>query len=132
MKRIELKNGYADVPDNWIYYCLDNPMESEYLHVIEARCADSPHIYFASKDKGFGVDEENEIYSRIASEHPWFKYNYVDKQVEAVFENVDGSGRLLNVKEWNAAPTLCIFRVNDADIQYAIYPYGVKVYKLKD
>lgn len=114
MKKILLKHGYVQYPDNWVAVKNMDPAECDYSGVVEVRngykykCP--KFIFFLDHPVVDLTDEDEEkINKAIIEIFPDFQ-DIIDDHVE---EEYDENYNLLNPKEWDDAPTIGHFSIEE-------------------
>ena len=131
---ITMKNGTLICPDEWIHCNPEDAAQSEYAYVLEVSHVKEtlPHvIYFGTKPCGsLSLEEEQRIIHECVKTYDVFKDLY-EKQVDAKYDNVDGTPVLVNREEWLAAPLFGLFGIRDYDslLPKTAYPYGAMIIK---
>lgn len=114
MKKILLKHGYVQYPDEWVAVKNMDPAECDYCGVVEVRngykykCP--KFIFFLDHPVVDLTDEDEEkINKSIIEIFPDFQ-DIIDDHVE---EEYDENYHLLNPKEWDDAPTIGHFSIEE-------------------
>lgn len=116
MKTILLKHGYVQYPDEWVAIKNMNPAECDYCGAVEVRhgykykCP--TFVFFLDKPILKITDEDrNKIYQTIIKKFPLFQ-QIMEDHVEII---KDKNGQILNLKEWDEAPTYECFPIPEQD-----------------
>lgn len=131
MKRIEIKDGYALVPKDWIELTGMQPKNCQYVGVVEVRNASRynvPHfVFFLEKPINKMNDQDYSYVNReCVKAYPQFQ-SIIDHQVEPAY---DDNHQLVNRELWLAAPTIGYFPIMDFEEEDAgYYPCGAMVYR---
>lgn len=142
MKRIYLKDGYVEFPNDWIYLpnVLGQAEECLYAGVIETRNSQKygvPHFIFASPYKhGYMYTDSDRkiIFDAAIKAWPEFK-KILNMHVAAEYNE---NGLISNEKEYMEAPYAGIFAVYSEDdiemktLHHGVPPYGTKIVKNKE
>ena len=112
MKTIFMKNGCLKYPDSWVAVKNMDPEECDYCGVVEVRNGykyNCPKFIFFLDHPVIDLTEEDEdkINKAIIDVFPDFQYIIEDH----VQEKLDENYRLLNLKEWDEAPTIGHFTI---------------------
>ena len=112
MKTIILKHGYVQYPDEWMAVKNIDPAECDYCGVVEVRNGykyKCPKFIFFLDHPVVDLTEEDEdrINKAIIDKFPDFE-DIIDDHVE---EKYDENYHLLNLKEWDEAPTIGHFSI---------------------
>lgn len=114
MKKILLKHGYVQYPDEWVAVKNMDPAECDYCGVVEVRngykykCP--KFIFFLDHPVVDLTDEDEEkINKSIIEIFPDFQ-DIIDDHVE---EEYDENYHLLNPKVWDDAPTIGHFSIEE-------------------
>lgn len=128
MKRVRLRGEtYAVVPDDWIVINESAGENCDYAFVLEVRNSerfDVPHFVYLSESEVCSNEEIVEAASGI-----WPRMHEIrDMQVEPAY---DRDGTIINSKEWEDAPTIGVFPIEDASsFSYGEEaPYDAMVYR---
>lgn len=114
MKTIILKHGYVQYPDEWMAVKNIDPAECDYCGVVEVRNGykyKCPKFIFFLDHPVVDLMEEDEdrINKAIIDKFPDFE-DIIDDHVE---EKYDENYHLLNLKEWDEAPTIGHFSIEE-------------------
>lgn len=112
MKKILLKHGYVQYPDEWVAVKNMDPAECDYCGVVEVRNGNKykcPKFIFFLDHPVVDLTEadEDKINKAIIDKFPDFE-DIIDDHVE---EKYDENHKLLNLKEWDEAPTIGHFTI---------------------
>lgn len=112
MQKTFLKNGCVKYPDNWVAVKNMEPAECDYCGVVQVRNGykyNCPTFVFFLDHPVVDLteDDEDKINKAIIDRFPEFK-NIISDHVE---EKLDENYRLLNLKEWDEAPTIGHFSI---------------------
>lgn len=127
MKKVQIENGYALFPSDWVCIDEDNAKNCQYVGVIEVMNGkeyNMPHFVFFSE---FPINEirgdsEDELYDKVENEFPKFK-NIRAMQVEPVY---DEDHNILNAELWRKAPTIGIFSMPTYGV-HSSFPAGAMI-----
>ena len=114
MKTIFMKNGCVKYPDNWVAVKNMEPAECDYCGVVEVRNGhkyNCPKFIFFLDHPVVNLTEEDEykINKAIIDRCPDFQ-DIIDDHVK---EEYDENYHLLNPKEWDEAPTIGHFSIEE-------------------
>lgn len=115
MLKVPILNGTLICPDDVILINPEKASCSAYACIIECRNSNKyniPHFVFFSNIQFVGdydVTYEKIIYVECQKVYPRFG-EILSKQVEPIYDP-DNPGFLLNFKEWNQAPTICLYDI---------------------
>ncbi len=109
MVRYEIESGYVIFPKDWIVVNPEMARKCYYAGVVECRRANYniPHFLFFTNKASRDYDDE--LYKEVnaACCKAWSKFHEIlQKQVEPIRA---ANGTILNLEEWNLAPTLGYF-----------------------
>lgn len=129
MKRIDLKDGYAIVPQDWIELRNFNPVDCSFAGVVEVRNAveyNIPHFVFFLKKPIYEMNEKDYqvINDECISKFPQFN-EILNQQVEPEY---DTNHNLINEELWRKAPTIGYFPISEYGTDTS-YPYGAMIFK---
>lgn len=128
MKKVELQDGHAFIPHNWIELEVEEEKTGNYIGVVEVRNAKSyfaiPHFYFLSKEpiNTITAEKSKKIYELCTEKFPDFK-KIMAMQVEPIY---DENNVVLNQDLWAKAPIVGIFSL----LEYGTsdtYPFNAMI-----
>lgn len=120
MKTIILKNGFVKYPNHWIAIKNINPQEATQCGVLAFRNSltyNIPTFLFFLNNKTIqemDSKDQEQIYHACQKKYPEFN-SLLEKQVDPKY---DINNTIINIKEWDEAPTIGWFHVFDADEDY--------------
>lgn len=129
MKRIEMADGYALIPENWVVINESHAKNCSHAGVIEVRNSakyNCPHFVFFSElsPNKFDADMQDSILTRCEIVHPDFR-RIRAMQLEPIY---DENHVLLNAELWTQAPHIGIFEIQTYGIA-TTFPAGAMVVK---
>lgn len=118
MKRIKLKNGYLEIPSDWIILNENEGHLYSYAGVIECRNSakyNIPHFVFLNEHK-YGCDYTEELYHRVHKMciEAWPNFSEIIKKQVIPIPNPEQSGSYLNAEEFMSAPTIGYFHLPES------------------
>lgn len=112
MNKIEIKNGHAIIPEDWIVVKNINPLSCEHVGVIEVRNGEkynAPHIVFFSYKpiNQLSDAERDDIIEKCICHYPKLG-KLKAMQIEPVF---DKDRNIINAEQYMAAPAIGLFAI---------------------
>lgn len=116
MKTIILKKGFVKYPDEWVAVKNMIPSECDYCGAVQIRNANKykcpTFLFFLNKPVGdMNREDEKNVNDAIIKRFPLFE-RIIDDQVEPIR---DENYQLLNLEEWDEAPTIGYFPIPEHD-----------------
>lgn len=131
MARIDIKNGYAIFPKDWVILNNMDPKKASNVGVVEVRHGSKyniPHfVFFLDKPLEMMNDQDyNLINQECIEAFPKFE-EIINHQVQPEY---DDNHQLLNRELWLSAPKIGYFPILDFEGEDAgYYPCGAMVYR---
>lgn len=135
MKKIALKDGYVVVPEDWIIVNGKNSEDCKYAYVLET--SDSkldeqvPHfLYFSNSEDGLSEVESLQLKDFARTKCKLFaiaESHLVDPIYSAKDEY--GNRKLLNLDDFIHGAMIGVFKIKDAGISGATYPFNAQVFR---
>lgn len=119
MKKIGLKNGYVVVPDECIVIRDTRTENANYAAAIVERYQTIPHYLVLSDEPlDYTMQYDSDIIIAVWGRYYPQLWSVWHAEVDAI---KDADGRLLNSKEWDASPRLCMFPIPEVQNQDKLY-----------
>lgn len=133
-KKVNFKNGYVVVPNEWLICEVDNAVESDYVCVIEVKNGklyNAPHVVFFSKKKIKDMNSKDYQKIHLAYKKAFSGYNeIVQNEIKADTYNthkyIDINGNEHTEEEFLKAPQIGIFYIDSACKEEGL-PHGCSV-----
>lgn len=118
MKRINLKNGFAVVPDDCIVVDQTKTESSDYAGIVVEKNGTIPHylVFFDHPVSECTDDDVDSVFAFLGRQYPEVE-KVRKREIKAKFRN----GRLVNAEEWKAAPCLGLFTIREVSSMNDLY-----------